>query len=93
MESESEETAKNEPTPALEPQPLEPWFLKLLACPACPQRWPLQLNESKTALHCWCGRYAYPISPEGIPVLLVEEAILLDDQADPATVAPPQEGD
>lgn len=82
---------EREPTPqsSLEPQPLDTWFLELLACPACPQRWPLKLNESHTELHCWCGRYAFPISPEGIPVLLLEEARLLDESATPERAVPP----
>ena len=64
------------PEPAA-PQPLDSWFLDLLACPGCEQRLPVHLNAAQDALNCACGRYAYPIR-DGIPVLLVDEATLLD---------------
>src|SRR5437763_1263464 len=64
------------------PQPLDEWFLDLLACPACSQHWPVTLNATRDALNCKCGRYAYPIR-DGIPILLVEEATLLDENAHP----------
>lgn len=67
------------------PQPLDPWFLELLACPACEQRHPVDLNPDKTALHCRCGRYAFPIR-DGIPILLVEEAAVLNPDARPEDV-------
>lgn len=63
-------------------QTLDSWFLDLLACPACEQHLPLTLNESKDALLCGCGRYAYPIR-DGIPVLLVEEATEVNPDARP----------
>ena len=63
-------------------QPLDEWFLDLLACPACVQRLPLRLGEGSTTLLCQCGRYAYPVR-EGLPILLVEEAILLNENAHP----------
>jgi uncharacterized protein YbaR (Trm112 family) len=66
---------------------LDPEFVALLACPACDDRPPLRLTEVVPAggaaprLVCdRCGR-AYPISPEGIPILLPEEAEM------PATAA------
>ncbi len=68
------------------PQPLDPWFLELLACPGCEQRLPLHLSASQDALLCACGRYAYPVR-EGIPILLVEEAAVLDENARPENVA------
>lgn len=56
------------------PPSLDPAFVELLACPACDDRPPLRLAERDGRLHCdRCGR-AYPISPEGIPLLLVEKA-------------------
>jgi uncharacterized protein YbaR (Trm112 family) len=67
------------------PQPLDSWFLDLLACPGCEQRLPLHLNEAKDALLCACGRYSYPIR-DGIPILLVEEATVLDANARPEDV-------
>lgn len=68
-------------------QALEPWFLELLACPACEYHYPLTLTESKDALHCKCGRYAYPIR-DGIPVLLVDEATEIDPSARPEPNTP-----
>ena len=64
------------------PQALDPWFLEILACPGCVERLPLHLNEAKDALHCACGRYAYPIR-DGIPILLIDEATVLDPNASP----------
>ena len=69
------------PAPAA-PQPLDAWFLELLACPGCPQRRPLHLNAAQDALACQCGRYAFPLR-DGIPVLLVEEAALLNENITP----------
>lgn len=66
-------------------QELEDWFLELLACPGCEERLPVSLNQAKDALVCACGRYAYPIR-DGIPVLLVEEARILDENARPEHV-------
>ena len=54
--------------------PLDPAFVEMLACPACDERPPLRLEENGGRLLCdKCGR-AYPVSPEGIPLLLPEEA-------------------
>ncbi len=64
------------------PQPLDAWFLDLLACPGCPEHLPLTLNETQDVLRCACGRYAFPIR-DGIPILLVEEATVLDAAASP----------
>ena len=56
------------------PAPLDPDFVELLACPACDDRPPLRLTDAGDALACdLCGR-TYPISPEGIPILVVDEA-------------------
>lgn len=67
------------------PQGLEPWFLDLLACPACVQHHPVILTETKDALLCKCGRYSFPVR-DGIPILLKEEATVLNENADPASV-------
>jgi uncharacterized protein YbaR (Trm112 family) len=75
----------DENTAAPAPQPLDDWFLGLLACPGCEQHLPLHLIEAQDALICGCGRYAYPIR-DGIPVLLVEEATVLDENAHPEDV-------
>ena len=67
---------------ATAPQELDAWFLDLLACPGCEQRHPLHLSTAKDALNCPCGRYAFPVR-DGIPVLLVDEATVLNAQATP----------
>ena len=74
---------------SIPPQPLDEWFLNLLACPACPQRLPMHLNEGRNGLICQCGRYSFPINEDGIPVLLVDHAVLLDENAHPEEVNPP----
>ncbi len=60
------------------PQSLDDWFLSLLACPGCTARRPLHLGNDQTSLICECGRYSFPIT-DGIPVLLLESASVLDD--------------
>ena len=67
------------------PQPLDAWFLELMGCPGCEQRRPLRLNAAKDAMDCPCGRYAYPIR-DGIPVLLISEATILNPNATPGEV-------
>ncbi len=76
--------ATNDTSPS--PQPLDEWFLDLLACPGCTQRLPLHLNAEKNALHCQCGRYAFPIREDGLPVVIMEEATLLNENAHPEDV-------
>ena len=76
----------NDTVGAPAPQPLDAWFLELLACPACEQRLPLHLDAEQANLICACGRYAYPLR-DGIPVLLVEEATVLDENARPENVS------
>lgn len=59
-------------------------LLTILACPACEERPPLELRgEYLVCLQC---RRAYPIRDD-IPVLLVEEAIPLD-QVEKCTPTP-----
>ncbi len=72
-------------TPTNRAQSLEPWFLELLACPACEHHFPLTLTENRDALLCKCGRYSYPIR-DGIPVLLIDEATEIDSHARPEQV-------
>ena len=69
----------------LPPQALDDWFLDLLECPGCEYHLPVKLNAARDCLNCACGKYAYPVR-EGIPILLVEEAAILDESADPAKV-------
>ena len=68
------------------PQTLDPWFLALLACPACTEHHALTLEASQNTLNCACGRYAFPIR-DGIPILLVDEATVLNADADPAKLS------
>ena len=72
----------------LPPQELDPWFLELLACPGCEQHHPVVLSESRDQLLCACGKYAFPIQ-DGIPILLVESATVLNENADPAQITEP----
>ena len=67
-------------------QTLDEWFLNLLACPACPQHLPVRLNTEHTSLDCECGRFRYPIR-DGIPILLEEEADVLNPDARPSAGA------
>ncbi len=56
-----------------EPMELEPFLLEVLACPHC--RSPLEPEAGAAELLCTNAecRRAYPV-PDGIPVLLVDEA-------------------
>ncbi len=78
----------NSPADTVKPQSLDPWFLELLACPACPQRLSLHLDAPTSALICNCGRYSYPISADGIPDLLIDSATIIDPSAHPEGVDP-----
>lgn len=72
--------------PAMEKNtnPPDPAFVALLSCPVCDDRPPLRLSEAGNKLLCdACGR-AYPISPEGIVLLLPENGETSD--------APPDRG-
>jgi uncharacterized protein len=64
------------------PQALDTWFLDMLACPGCSEHLSLHLDEKQETFRCECGRYAYPIR-DGIPILLVEEATILDPNISP----------
>ncbi len=68
------------------PQPLDDWFIALLACPGCDQRHPVTLSADKTSLLCACGKYSFPVT-DGIPVLLINSATVLDENANPNTVS------
>ena len=68
----------------LPPQELDDWFLDLLECPGCDYHRPVTLSSDRASLVCACGKYGFPVR-EGIPILLVEEAVVLDASADPAT--------
>lgn len=85
---ENPEIQPTDDTSGAAPQPLDPWFLDLLACPSCPEHLSLTLNAAQDALHCGCGRYAFPIR-DGIPILLTDEAELLDPIAEPGQLKKP----
>lgn len=71
---------------AIAPQALDTWFLELLACPGCEAHPPLKLDVAANSLNCACGRYAFPIR-DGIPILLVDEATVLNPDAEPPGTA------
>jgi len=50
----------------------------LLACPVCKRS--LEYDQHASALLCRADRLAYPIR-DGIPVMLVEEALPIDPEA------------
>jgi uncharacterized protein YbaR (Trm112 family) len=49
-------------------------LLKVLACPACDERPPVESVNGGRFLRCTRCRRRYPVQ-EGIPVMLVDEAI------------------
>ncbi|GAA2733506.1 Trm112 family protein [Actinocorallia aurantiaca] len=50
---------------------IDAWLLDILACPNC--RGPLRPDEEDLACAGECGKI-YPVTAEGVPVLLVDEA-------------------
>jgi uncharacterized protein YbaR (Trm112 family) len=50
-------------------------LLQILACPKCHSR--VELNQARDGLVCATCRVRYPIE-DGIPVMLIEEAVPLD---------------
>jgi hypothetical protein len=62
--------------------PIDPEFLEMLACPAC--RSPLAPRGEGRLLCASCGR-GYPIR-DGIPVLLLDEAVIESEPEEPAGV-------
>lgn len=51
-------------------------LLDILVCPKCHTK--VELNETKDGLICPTCKVRYPIE-DGIPVMLIEEAIPLED--------------
>lgn len=68
------------------PQSLDDWFIALLACPGCDQRHPVTLSADKSSLLCACGKYSFPVT-DGIPVLLIDSATVLDEKANPDIIS------
>ena len=56
---------------------IDPDLLEMLACPACDGRPPVRLQGDDQLVCDRCGRI-YPIV-DGIPQMLIESAILPDD--------------
>lgn len=52
---------------------IDPKLLEILACPACDDRPPVKLKDG--LLVCEKCKRAYPIK-DGIPIMLVEEAVI-----------------
>ena len=88
MQSEAGVPAPGESSEQAAPQTLDPWFLELLACPNCEAHPPLTLDVARNTLNCASCRLAFPIR-DGIPILLVDEATVLDPDAAPATLSQP----
>jgi hypothetical protein len=64
---------------------IDPQLLELLACPACEDRPPVRLEGDR--LICDKCRRAYPIR-DGIPDMLVESAIPLEEIPSSDTTQP-----
>ena len=73
-------------TSGAEPQPLDDWFLEMLSCPGCEQHLPVTLEGTDRVFLCACGKYSFPINALGIPILVVEEATVLNPNARPEDV-------
>lgn len=56
-------------------------LLDILACPQC--KGPVEINNTQTGLICRNCKLLYPIK-EDIPVMLIDEAVLLDKEDGPA---------
>lgn len=62
----------------LPPVPVDPRLLEILVCPVT--KGPLEYDRARNELVSRSARRAYPIR-DGIPIMLAEEARLLDDTA------------
>ncbi len=62
-------------------QPVDPKLLEILVCPLT--KGPLTYDRERQELVSEKARLAYPIR-DGIPIMLVDEARRLDDDAEPA---------
>ena len=64
----------SDPTPV----PVDPGLLEILVCPLT--KGPLEYDRARNELVSHSARRAYPIR-DGIPIMLAEEARMLDDEA------------
>ena len=60
------------------PVPVDPWLLEILVCPLT--KGPLEYDRAANELISHSARRAYPIR-DGIPIMLAEEARMLDDDS------------
>ncbi len=59
---------------------LDPAFLAILVCPIC--KGPLDYQPNNNRLVCRPEKLAFPVNPDGIPILLAEKATDIDDTAE-----------
>ena len=57
---------------------IEPWLLELLVCPKC--RGELRYEQDPESLVCQADALRYEVR-DGIPILLIDEAVPLDGSA------------
>lgn len=69
--------------------PIKKDLLEILACPAPDCHGNLTHDEVTDSLNCRRCRRRYPIR-DGIPVMLLDEATIPDDQASAASPAAPE---
>ncbi len=60
---------------------IEPWLLELLVCPRC--RGELRYEQDPESLVCPADALRYEVR-DGIPILLIDEAVPLEGGAAPA---------
>lgn len=61
---------------------LDPEFLAILVCPIC--KGPLEHQPRRRRFICRAEKIAFPISDQGIPILLAQEATPLKDPSSPS---------
>ena len=60
---------------------IEPWLLELLVCPRC--KGELEYRQEPESLVCHQCRLVYEVKDD-IPILLIDEAKPLEEEAQPA---------
>jgi uncharacterized protein len=60
---------------------IEPWLLEILVCPKC--KGDLEYQEAPESLVCRTCDVRYEVR-EGIPILLIDEAVPLEASAGPS---------
>ena len=59
---------------------MDPELLAILVCPLC--KGPLDYQPARQRFICRAERLVYPITDDGIPVLLAEEATPLEEDGE-----------